>query len=204
MRFKIDVKESIGPFLDAEAGRILRAARYGLGSTGKWLRLTLQRDVPKTPRLNPFTGTINSIRGRNGMAKEVEVYRGRGKGRYRHGARKAGGGYYPAKRSTLTEPLTKMRGAIRVYVDDVNLRMHVGFLRPGLWAMMTRTEEGFTVNVTPRMRRMLFSIGVPLGGLSQLRIPGRPWVGKVYRERKSMIPVMFDAAMTRKLREGSR
>lgn len=97
-----------------------------------------------------------------------------------------------------------MRSAIRVNVNDATLILRVGFLRPGLWAAMTRQEEGFTVAVTPKMRRMLFGIGVPLGALSQLRTPPRPWVTKVYRDREKQIPIMFDAAFTRKMAEISK
>jgi hypothetical protein len=204
MKLNVDIQHNLGPFLQQKARSVRRATGYALGSTGKWLRLTLQRESPTDPKLNPFTGNISSIRGRDGRAKEVKVFRGRGKGRYRHGARKAGGGYYPAKRSTRTEPLTKMRSAIRVNVNEGAMILRVGFLRPGLWAAMTRQEEGFTVPVTPRMRRMLFGIGVPLGALSQLRTPPRPWVTKVYRERGQQIPIMFDAAFTRKMAEISK
>jgi hypothetical protein len=94
-----------------------------------------------------------------------------------------------------------MRSAIRVNVNDAQGIMRVGFLRPGMWAMMTRQEEGFTVSVTPRMRRMLFGIGVPLGALSQLRTPPRPWVTKVYRERGKEIVPMFEAAFAVKMSE---
>jgi hypothetical protein len=184
---------------------IKRATGYGLGSTGKWLRLTLQRESPRNPKLNPYTGTISSIRDRQGRGKEVKVHRGRGKGRYRHGARKAGGGFQPGKRSTRTEPLTKMRSAIRVNVNDAKGIMKVGFIRPGMWAMMTRQEEGFSVPVTPRMRKMLFGVGAGgLGALSRLKTPPRPWVTKVYAENASKIPSYFEAAFSRKMLELSR
>jgi hypothetical protein len=204
MRVKVDIQHNLGPFLQQKARSVRKATGYGLGSTGKWLRLTLQRESPKEPRLNPFTGTISSIRDRQGRGKEVKVFRGRGTGKYRHGARISGGGFHPAKRSTRTEPLTKMRAAIRVNVNDARGIMRVGFLRPGMWAAMTRQEEGFSVSVTPRMRRMLFGIGVPLGALPQLRTPPRPWVTKVYRERGKEIVPMFEAAFAVKMSEISR
>jgi hypothetical protein len=52
---------------------------------------------------------------------------------------------------------------------------------------------------------MLFGIGAGgLGALSQLKIPPRPWVTKVYAEKASMIPSYFEAAFSRKMLELSR
>jgi len=97
------------------------------------------------------------------------VFRGRGKGKYRHGA-----GFRAeilrAKRRP-DEPLTKMALGDPGNVNDAQGIMRVGSCGRHV-AMMTR-QERIPASLLPHDARML-SDRSPPGALSQLRTPPRP------------------------------
>lgn len=90
---------------------------------------------------------------------------------------------------TPLRPLRKLAGATRYIYDDSIKTATVGFLDQKKRGLGKMHAAGFKIQVTDRMRRMLFAAGMPLKkGTNELDVPARPVVAPVFeREKKTII-----------------
>jgi len=134
------------------------------------------------PKLNPHTGILSRR-----VSKGKVVNRKWKRDRYRTGEYK---GKTIQKLSTREEPFSRMVNMVRYKVDPEDATVEIGFLRvkTAYYRWLKAHERGFSVRITPRMRKMLFAWGFPVSAQTkELDIPARPWVkpvGKVW-ERKA-------------------
>lgn len=199
MKMQISVHDTITPYLKKYKENMGPAFRIAMMSTGKWLRKEVQLEIDRGDAhpLNPYTKAISSIHQRGGGLKILRTHRGRGKGKYRLGGKKSGGGFFPTRiGSAGTIPLLRLKGAVRYEVNLTGtgygaFRCRIGFLKGMAQKYAVKAAEGYDVQITPRMRKMLFAIGVPLGGLRKLTVPPRPKVANVYDREKHKIQPYF-------------
>lgn len=156
------------------------AGRYGLSAPLNW------------PELNPHTGVIAMAKRRVGGLKMTRMtYRWKDpdhpeKGRKRVIER------IRSRISPRRTPMSRLVNAVRYVVYRDSMRVVIGFLAPGGEALARKQAQGFTVQVTPRMRRFLFGIGFPLAAdTAVLTVPPRPLVGPVYRAMRPELGPMF-------------
>jgi len=84
---------------------------------------------------------------------------------------------------------------VRYSVDKEDGIVEIGLLNPKPWyyTLMRRHAEGYSVRVTPRMRRMMFAVGFPLKEeTTRLHIPARPWVRSVAERWKRKAAPLFE------------
>jgi hypothetical protein len=91
-------------------------------------------------------------------------------------------------------PLKKLSGAVR-YEKQVQAgpggsiaqtTVRMGFLNTKVATLAAYHAEAHTVAVTPKMRRLLFAVGLGISK-STITIPARPHVGPVYRKNHARI-----------------
>ncbi len=143
------------------------------------------------PVLNPHTGVLNRARR---SKFPLEWKRTRWKG----GDRK---GLIIQRFSAQKEPLARMRSAIEYIVDEEDLFVEVGFLEPKNSSRSVRDyhkwvraqAQGYSIQVTPRMRKKFFALGFPLRKeTTQLKVPARPWVSRVEEVWRPKIHAHFE------------
>jgi hypothetical protein len=208
----ISVKNTASPWLESSSKEVKQALIIGLYSTGKFMREIIQRQGRTGAsgsylgwaKLNPYTGTIDLIRegGRHtGRTRYLNPYRGRGKGRWRYGARAEGGGFEPGRTMRSKPPLAKIISAVRYEVLPSQLVVRAGFLLPRLWGMVEGLAEAKDTPITASMRRMLFGIGAGgLGALSVLHQPARPWFEPIRAHEEEDIQAHFAERFFREMR----
>ena len=140
------------------------------------------------PKLNPHTGVLARRRGRDGKMRNRMWKRDR----YRAGDKK---GQTIQKFSTKEEPFSRMVNMVRYGVDPEDNMVEVGFLNPkrNIYIWLKQHEKGYSVQVTPRMRKMLFAWGFPIKAeTKKLDIPARPWVKPIEKKWENQATVVFE------------
>lgn len=178
-------------------GLFARARRSALASIGHHVRLDLIRE-PVSPKLSPYTGTLARRHGPGGSTRYVEPY---AKPRYTSGAKK---GLLKIRRSTRSIPFARLKNMVRYRIDDGAGEVSVGLLKSSdIFAeLMGRHAVGFSIGVTPKMRRMFFALGLPLASTTTaLQVPARPWIDRVQKRWETKAGPFFEerfaAAMAR-------
>jgi hypothetical protein len=135
----------------------------------------------KWPKLNPHTAVLS--RAKRQFVKNYRLSRkGRKKG---EGSRRL---YKDVMLSTRLSPLLKLAGASRYDYDPQIKTMTIGFLDQRMRGLAKRHAAGYETPVTPRMRKMAFSLGFPLKKSTQrLKTPPRPVIGPVFRREQANI-----------------
>lgn len=124
----------------------------------------------------------------------------------------AGGGKFRIKRKG--GPLSKLAGAVRYHYDKDLEAVSIGFLQnlgssKELLALARLHAKGYTTRITPRMRKMLFAMGVPVNNsTTRLVTPARPVIEPVFRMEKDTIvqniEKKFMASILRYMGEGKK
>jgi hypothetical protein len=92
-------------------------------------------------------------------------------------------------------PLKKLAGGVRYEKQTqpgpggsiAKTTVRMGFLNAKLASLAAYHAEDHTVPVTPKMRRLLFAVGLGISK-STIHIPARPHVEPVYRKNHARIP----------------
>ena len=190
-----------------------RAINSALASEGFRLKNIVQETIRaggpggSWPELNPHTGILGLAKRRD-LKNYKMGWRGpKGKKRRVKLYWSAAGG----KRSTRRNPLLKLRGAVRYFVDKKTQTMNIGFIRAStrLLAIVHAQAEGFTTPVTPRMRKFMFAMGFPLKKSTRaLRTPPRPLISRIFDLEKDNVHEnlrrKFLLNVTRYMLEGKR
>ena len=203
MPFTVDISSTVDQrLLVDEPAKCRRAMMYALASTGKFLRDIIKREGTTAshggylgwPPASPFTGTLAKSRRDSSWNTQ---YRGRGKGRYRFGSKSdsSSRGFNPLHLSTRTEPMAKLIGAVRYVTDGTGMKATIGFVDQRLWPMVLKDEAGFTTQMTPRMQRLFYGLGLAVPkDKSSIVSPARDWIDAVYAREMGNAKKHFDYA----------
>ncbi len=167
-------------------GVFFAAKKRALSSIGYHVQQALK--VAKIePELNPHTGVLARTRDRWGRRRWVKYSRRR----YKSGPKK---GLVIPRLSKRKEPFSRLKNAIRYEVDAEDNFVAIGLLSASrFYSIMRKQTTGFTIPVTPRMRRMMFGVGFPLKrGTTHLRVPARPLFEKVWAQKKAEVIPLFE------------
>jgi len=78
-------------------------------------------------------------------------------------------------------PLQRLAGATRYFYSQSDKSVLIGFLDQKNRGLGKMHAAGFTIQITSRMRKMLFAVGMPLAkGTMQLKVPGRSVVAPIF------------------------
>jgi hypothetical protein len=141
----------------------------------------------KTPRLAAQKrGWVKNYRmvwkGEKGSKRRVREY----------WVNQPGGGKFRIKRKG--GPLSKLAGAVRYEYDKDLEAVSIGFIRDRgvsdrMLSLARLHAKGEKTKITPRMRKMLFAMGVPIKKTTTtLETPARPVIEPVFRMEKDNIP----------------
>jgi len=114
------------------------------GSQARW-----KRRAPVTPRINKG----RKVRAKKGI-NDVK--------RYKSGKRKGLIKPKRTKSATKLRPMGRMVNVSRYEVNKNNLRLDVGFIDGNVSRLVKLHDRRHRTKVTPKMRRFLFAIGVPV------------------------------------------
>lgn len=154
------------------------------GGPGKKVALGTERSWPV---LNPHTGVLAQSKRRI-TTKDFKNYKMVWKGK--KGSKKRVAEYKQVILSTRQDPLLRLRGGIRYAYDPETQLLTVGFVNQPRKVLrwVHAQAEGYSVKVTPRMRKYFFAIGFPLKKTTTtLRVPPRPLVEPIFRAEKDQI-----------------
>jgi hypothetical protein len=158
---------------------ISNAIRSGGPANAKW------------EKLNPHTGVLSRMTGRNQRLQTVKNYRMVWKGQ--KGSKVRVRQYKDVMLSARKEPLARLAGAVRYEYDKDLELVSIGFIRSAgvsdrMLSLARLHAKGETTRITPRMRRMLFALGFPVKkSTTQLETPARPVIEPVFRAEKDTI-----------------
>jgi hypothetical protein len=188
-------------------GQTRRATISALKSTAYNIQQDLKRQGRSGagwPPRNPHSGVLS----RANNSKLPLAWK---KTRWKHGSKHGGKkGHVIQRRSMSTTPFPKLANAIRYTVSRDDLVAMMGFINSKLhfWIWMTNHARGFKTKVTPRMRRMAFALGMPIGkDKTEIETPARPWIEPVQQKWKWKATGFFETRFWKALnrhRSGSR
>jgi hypothetical protein len=150
-----------------------RAINSALGSAGFELKNALQDAINQGgpegrswERLHPYT----------------ELIRKRKKRTYKR-TPKFNPGAVSAK-----SPLLRFKGGIRYALDKDTKTLSAGFVnpKPGLLKMLGMHARGWTTNVTRKMQKKFFAMGLPIA-TGKVKTPGRPLIEPVWEAEQERI-----------------
>lgn len=162
---------------------LIKTAIQTGGPTGnKWEAIN-----PKTPRLaaakRRYVKNYRLIRkGKKGSKKQVKEYwirQGEGQGKFYSGRKKG--------------PLSKLAGAVRYSYDPEDQMVSIGFIQnagisPGMLKLARMHAKGYETRITPKMRKMLFALGIPVKKTTTtLETPARPVIEPIFRQEQGDI-----------------
>lgn len=170
-----------------------RAISSALRSEGsrmqKLIKLEIRRGGPngqRWPTLSPHAYPIRLAKERY---REIQASRHKGVkiGKGREFVMRIHGGKHH-EMSSGQFPLQKLAGAIRYAYDAAIKTATIGPLQSSWRHLFKQVATGYQVPVTPRMRKLLFAVGMPLTKeTTVLNVPPRPVVGPVFQTEKQRI-----------------
>jgi hypothetical protein len=168
--------------------RAMRSARRSEGyRIQQIIKLIIQRggDPPWAP-LSPH-GNVIRLSKRSHSSKMAKLAKGINARRTKW--QKAVAAEKHIESDATQFPLQKLAGAVRYYDDDNTKTITIGFLDQQKRGLAKMQAGGYKIQVTSRMRKMLFAAGMPLAkGTTELTVPPRPVVSLVFnRERQNII-----------------
>lgn len=174
------------------------AISYAMKSEGHRLR-TIMHNILSTgdggeyvnwARLNPHTRIISKAKkGRTAMIQKST-----------HTKKVTG------NTQTATPPLHNLKSGLRYIYNKESGSLKTGFLTPKTRNLAQKHASGYSVPVTPKMRKMAFALGFHLKtGTGSLKIPARPLAGPVLEAEKDNIfrniETKFRSHIFRKIQE---
>lgn len=172
-------------------GLFARARASALKSLGYHIQQDLKMEAKRAVNggylrwdpLNPHTGILARTKDRFGRKRGLGYKRTRRNGQV------------ISRTSTRREPFSRLSNAIRYKVDAEEDFVEIGFLnpKPHFFVWLKKHARGYTVPVTPRMRKKFFALGFPLKKeTTQLQVPARPWVSPVEAAWSSKVLPFFE------------
>jgi hypothetical protein len=194
--------EVCAAFMQAEAANIPRAISSGLKSTGFWVLKLLRQERNTLAKLNPHTPVLSLAWSRAAAPSNrnaggwVYKYEGRGKKRrrlkhfQRVGNSRRGTGFASGDN---VAPFRKSVNALRYQVQGT-AAVRIGFYRGAtggidftISELIARQAEAKDFTVTDKMRRYLFSAGMPVKAGTRIHRPARPWFNKTVSDHHDEI-----------------
>jgi hypothetical protein len=179
---------------------IPRARSAALSSVGHEVRILLQRFQRTLAEINPHTPILSLAMQRARAPKErnaggwVYKYEGRGKKRrrlkhfQRIGGAKRGTGFADDDEKPAFRKIVK---AVRYSIED-GKQVRIGFFKGasksidyGLAYLVARQAEAKSFPITRKMRRFLFSAGMPVRSGTTLHRPARDWFRPVLENNRA-------------------
>jgi len=87
-------------------------------------------------------------------------------------------------------PLLKFKGGLRYKVDKSDKMLSVGFVNAStpFQRMLKKQAEGYSINVTRKMQKLFFALGLPLDAdTGRLTVEGRPLIEPVFESERERI-----------------
>lgn len=183
-QFPAYASRAIASALKSEGYRLSQLIKLviaGKGVDGSW------------PMLNPHTGVLARKIGKGGQSRWVKNYRMVWRGE--KGKKKRVKEYKAQILSTRLEPQSKIKNAVGYLYDEQLQSVDVSFQngifksrRDRMRFLMHMQSEGYSKVITPRMRKMLFSMGFPVRKeTTMLNVPKRASIQPVFDHQKNQI-----------------
>lgn len=188
-QFPAYASRAIASALKSEGYRLSQLIKLviaGKGVDGSW------------PPLNPHTGVLSRKTGQGGQARWMKNYRMVWRGE--KGKKKRVREYKSQILSSRLEPQARIKNAIGYLYDEQLQSVDVSFQngifksrRDRMRFLMHLQSEGYAKTITPKMRKMLFSMGFPVKKeTTMLKVPKRESIQPVFDNQKNQIVKNID------------
>jgi hypothetical protein len=179
------IVDTATPFLKKVAAENPSYLRRAVRHTGWWLQKSIKYEIRQgIPGGKPYTpfSKLKNVRSETEIVFLNRISKKTGKQkqiRRRVGASRL-------VRETTHKPLGKLANAVGYKFYPDSIRSVVGWLSLSAQSVGTKMEKGYTINVTPKMKRMYAASGFPLNK-SQIDVPARPTFDPIFKEKSGQI-----------------